>query len=87
METRGKSKERSFSIELTSKNSLSNVSLTNSTRENVLVEGTIGELEHAGFAEGVIMEIVGRKGVLRIEISENEMKQLTRNAEAVEKNE
>lgn len=70
-----KSKERFFSVELGSKSDLKTVSVTNGSRENVLVEGTIGELVQIGFTEGIILEIVGEKGVLRIDISKDEIAQ------------
>jgi hypothetical protein len=66
--------ERSFSIELKSKNYLKNVTLTNRSHDSVLVEGTIGELVQATFAEAVILEVVGKKGVLRINLGEDEIK-------------
>lgn len=69
------SKERFFSLELKSKSDLKSVCIPNGSRENVLVEGTIGELVQIGFAEGIILEIVGEKGVLRIDISEDEITQ------------
>ena len=65
--------DRFFSIELKSRSSLKNVALTNGSNETVLVEGTIGQLQHAEFAEEVILQIVGNKGVLRIDLSENEI--------------
>jgi hypothetical protein len=34
----------------------------------------LGELEHAIFKEGVILEIVGQKGVFRINLQEHEIK-------------
>ena len=67
-------KERSFSIELKPKVNLRNITLNNGSRENALIEGTIGELEHAEFVEDVVLEVQGRKGVLRIDISESEVK-------------
>ena len=67
--------ERFFSVELKSKANLKNVSLTNGGQENVLVEGTIGELQRAEFREGIILEVVGDKGVLRINLSLEEIKQ------------
>jgi len=67
--------ERFFSVELKSKDNLKNVSLTNGGQENVLVEGSIGELQRAEFCEGVILEIVGDKGVLRINLSLDDIKQ------------
>ena len=66
--------ERFFSIELKSKVNLKNVTLTNGGYENVLIEGTLGQLQGAGFAEGIILEVVGDKGVLRINLSQNEIK-------------
>jgi hypothetical protein len=67
--------ERFFSVELKSKVSLKNITLANNGQENVLVEGTLGELRHAGFAEGLVLEIVGDKGVLRINLSQDDIKQ------------
>jgi hypothetical protein len=69
-----KIKERFFSIELKSRVNLKNVTLTNGGHENVLVEGTIGQLLRAEFAEDVILEVVGDKGVLRINLCQDEIK-------------
>ena len=66
-------KERSFSVELQSKADLKNVNMTNGTHENVLIEGTIGELVQVGFTEGIIFEIMGKKGALRIDLEEHEI--------------
>ena len=68
-------KERFFSVELKSKVSLKNVTLTNSGLENVLLEGTLGQLQHASFAEDVILEVVGDKGILRVNLSQNDIAQ------------
>jgi len=65
-------KKRSFSIELNSRINLRNVTLSNNTHENVLIEGTIGKLVHARFVESEILEIIGDGGILRIDIVENE---------------
>jgi len=69
------SKERFFSLELKSKSDLKSVSIPKEERENVLIEGTIGELIQIGFTEGVVLEIIGEKGVLRIDITEDEVTQ------------
>ena len=66
-------KERFFSVELKSKVSLKNVTLSDSTLENVLLEGTLGQLQHASFPEDIILEVVGEKGVLRINLSQNDI--------------
>jgi len=69
-----KEKERFFSVELASKSDLNNISLANGGHgENVLVEGTIGGLRTATFAEGVVLEVVGSRGVLRINVAEGEI--------------
>ena len=73
-------KERSFSIDLRSKVDLKNITLNKNLQENALIEGTIGKLEHAGFVDDMILEVLGTKGVLRIDISENEIKRKGANA-------
>jgi hypothetical protein len=70
-------KERVFSVELKSKNHLKNVTLTNDSNDSVIVEGTIGELVQATFAEGIILEVVGKKGILTIDLGEDEIKKTT----------
>jgi len=72
MESETIGKERVFSVELKSKRNLKNVTLTNGSSDSVLVEGTIGELVQATFAEGIILEIVGKNGILRIDLGEDE---------------
>jgi len=77
MESKTKNKERVFSVELKSKRDLKNVTLTDSSSDSVLVEGTIGELVQATFAEGIILQVVGKKGILRIDLGEDEIKKTT----------
>jgi hypothetical protein len=74
MENRTINKERFFSIELKSKTHLKNLTMTNNSAEGVLIEGMLGELERASFAEGVILEVVGSNGILRVDIGEGEIK-------------
>lgn len=65
--------ERSFSIELKTKQNLKNVILNSSPAENNLIEGTIGKLENAGFVSEDILEIVGSTGILRVNIAKQEI--------------
>jgi hypothetical protein len=74
MKTKFEENERFFSVELKSKVNLKNITLTNGGQENVLVEGSIGELQRAEFSEGIILEVVGDKGVLRINLSLDDIK-------------
>jgi len=78
MKSKTKNKERVFSVELKSKRNLKNVTLTNGSSDSVLVEGTIGELVQATFAEGIILEVVGKNGILRIDLREDEIKKTTK---------
>ncbi len=69
-----KNGESSFSIELKSKEYLKTMNLANGTHEGVVVEGTIGQLLYAQFTEGVMLEVVGKKGTLRIDLSPDQIK-------------
>ncbi|HMK94036.1 MAG TPA: hypothetical protein VK536_01415 [Candidatus Limnocylindrales bacterium] len=80
METK---KERAFSLELKSKRDLKNFTLTNGSNEHVLLEGNIGKLLQAKFAEGIVLEVVGEKGVVRIDLFEGELSK-TRDKNSVE---
>ncbi len=73
MENMSGDKERFFSVELRSKTNLKNVTMTNGSRDGALVEGTIGELVRAAFVEGLILEIVGTRGTLRINLRDDEI--------------
>lgn len=65
--------ERSFSIELKNKQNLKNVTLNSCSTENVLIEGTIGELKTASFVIDDILEVVGSQGVLRVNVAKQEI--------------
>jgi hypothetical protein len=67
-------KERVFSVELKSKRNLKNLTLTNGNSDTVLLEGSIGELVQATFTEGIILEVIGINGVLRVDLGEDEIK-------------
>lgn len=65
---------RFFSIELNSRNQIKNMSMTNQgQKESTLIEGTIGSLVEATFTEGIILEVVGTKGTLRLDLQAEEI--------------
>ena len=66
-------KERVFSVELKSKQNLKSITVTNGASDSVFLEGNIGELVQARFAEGIILEVVGKNGVLRVDLCEEEI--------------
>ena len=76
-------KERFFSVELKSKVNLKNVTVRDSSQENVLVEGTLGKLQHAEFADGVVLEVFGDKGVLRVNLTVDDIKKIEKKEKEV----
>ncbi len=68
-------KERYFSVELKSKSNLKTVAWNNGGNESALIEGSIGQLQYATFTDSVVLEVVGDGGVLRINITQDEIKQ------------
>jgi len=78
-------KERFFSVELKSKVNLKNVTVRESGLENVLVEGTLGKLQRAEFADGVVLEVFGDKGVLRVNLTMDDIKKWKKNDQEVKK--
>jgi hypothetical protein len=69
------SKERniSFSIELVSRNQVKRVSLPDGSGDRLMVEGHLGELTDMELVEDILLEIRGTSGILRIELSREEL--------------
>ena len=61
------------------------MTMVNGGYDNVLVEGTIGELQRAQFVEGIVLEVIGDKGVLRINLTPEEIKTKQKQDEEVQK--
>ena len=75
-----KKREHSFSIEMDSKKHLDHVSLTDKS-EGVLIKGTLGGLVDVSHEEGVMLEITGEHGVLRIDLTEEELGKMKKRKE------
>ncbi len=71
-----KENENAFSIELKSKEYVKHIALSNDAEEKVLIEGFLGELEDSNFIEGVMLELKGTKGTLRMDLREEELRRL-----------
>ena len=70
MRIRPKKEERSFSIDLSSKHQISNISMNrDGQKEGALIEGTIGQLLNAQFDEGIVLAVTGKKGTLRLDLT------------------
>lgn len=67
-------KETGFSIELQSKKHLKKMNLANEKSECVVIEGTLGKLQQIRFDEDIVLVVIGSNGVLRIDLTEAELK-------------
>ena len=68
--------EHMFSIELKSQKHLRSITVSNANTGNVLVEGFLGKLQDVNFTEGVMLEINGANGNLRMDLTETDLKAL-----------
>ncbi len=71
----GGSGRHGFTVELGSKQHFRRLMLLNESREGVLFEGTLGELVSVTMVEGVMLEILGSNGTIRVEVTEEELRQ------------
>jgi len=70
------SKSCGFSIEINSKKHLRDISLSNSGREAVLIEGDLGPLKDVSFFEDKVLIVKGSYGTLRAELSKSDIRDL-----------
>ena len=68
--------EHAFSIEMKSKKHVRHISVSNESHDRVLFEGSLGELEELSMVEGAVLEVKGANGVLRIDLSEDELRKM-----------
>lgn len=71
-----KSKERMFSIDMKSKENVRSISISDVSQDRVLFEGYLGQLEELSMINGAILEVRGINGVLRMELSEDELHEM-----------
>ena len=65
-----------FSVEMKSKMHVRSISISNETKDRVLFEGDLGDLEEAAFIGGSMLEVRRTNGVLRIELGDEETRKL-----------
>ena len=65
-----------FSIELKSKEYLKLITIPNDVEDTVSIEGFLGELETLSLVEGVMLDIQGTNGSLKMDLKEEELKRL-----------
>ena len=68
--------EHSFSVQLKSKDHVTNMSMSEKSGEAVLLEGVLGELEGLEVLEEIVHRIVGTNGTLMIDLTEDELRDM-----------
>jgi hypothetical protein len=68
-----RTEEHSFSIEMKSEHCVKRMSFLDKENGKVFFEGFLGELKNVAMVEGVMLEIEGRNGVLKLDITQQEM--------------
>ncbi len=68
--------EHSFSVEMKSKRYVKSISISDEAHDRVLFEGNIGELVELSLVEGDVLEFIGVNGVLRIDLTEDQLRKL-----------
>ena len=76
--------KHSFSVEMKSKKFVKSISISDEAHERVLFEGDLGELQELSLVEGDVLEFLGVNGVLRISLTEEQLRKAIRVASQVE---
>ena len=66
-------KEHSFSVEMKSKDAVNTLSFIEKENGVVLFEGFLGKLENISLVEDVMLEIEGKNGVIKLDITSQEI--------------
>ena len=69
----------SFSVEMNSSKHLGQMSISQGHADRVLFEGDLGKLEKLMMIEESVLVVQGSNGVLRIDLSQNELEKLVSN--------
>ena len=75
--------EHVFSIEMKSKQYVKNISISNEAHDRVLFEGNLGRLLGISLVEGDVLELIGINGVLRINLTKEQLLESIKNASQV----
>ncbi len=70
--------KQSFSAVLDSKKQVKNIILSDDIHQKVFFEADLGQIEQVKFTEGLLLEIIGAKGVLRIDLPIDAIKKLVK---------
>ena len=70
--------EHTFSVEMKSKRYVKNISISDEAHDRVLFEGNLGKLLNMSLVEGDVLEIIGVNGVLRINLTREQLQETIR---------
>jgi hypothetical protein len=68
--------EHTISVEIKSKKYVKSISISDEAHDRVLFEGNLGELLDLSLIEYNILELVGVNGVLRVGVSEEQLRKV-----------
>jgi hypothetical protein len=63
-----------FSVQLKSKDFVKSLSVSHEGRNDVLIEGVLGELDELEVIEGSVLKIKGTSGTLMVDLTEDELR-------------
>ena len=75
--------EQVFSIEMISKRYVKNISISDEAHDRVLFEGNLGRLLDLSYVEGDVLELVGVNGVLRVNLTREQLQEIIKSASRV----
>jgi len=75
--------EHVFSIEMKSKMYVKSISISDEAHDRVLFEGNLGRLLDLSYAEGDVLELVGVNGVLRVNLTREQLQEIIKTASRV----
>ena len=64
--------KRMFMIELCSKDDVKNISMERGSKN--VIEGTLGSFESAHFIDDIVLEVIGTRGVLRVDLAASDIR-------------
>lgn len=66
------SDKHAFSIEMRSRDHVKRISISDNSRDSVVFEGELGDINGLRLVEGQMLEMRGVNGILRIDMSDEE---------------
>ena len=75
--------EHIFSVEMISKRYVKNISISDEAHDRVLFEGNLGRLLDLSYVEGDVLELVGVNGVLRVNLTREQLQEIIKSASRV----